>query len=340
MRRRGFTLIELLVVIAIIAILIALLLPAVQQAREAARRTQCRNNLKQWGLALHNYHDNFNRFPMGSLANQGFGMSFYPRLLPYIDQSPLYNRLTFEGGSPGWTGSGTGSSVNGPACNGIVIAPMVCPSSPLDPLIASGGGFNTTAPSYVGISGAVDEDKTSASAPASDTDGFVEQRQRPGANCCGGGNPQNGILAMGGMLNPNQSLDLGKATDGTSNVIVMGERSDWMFDPSGVRVDVRGGAPHGFLMGTDGGGVIVNWDGPNNRSFNLTTVRYAPGTRNANLPGVGNNHGPNNPLISAHTGGTHALFGDGRVAFISDNINLANFKALCTRDDGRTVDAP
>ena len=98
---RGFTLIELLVVIAIIAILIALLLPAVQQAREAARRTQCKNMLKQWGLALHNYHDTHNRLPYGcmGLANStpptnNFG--FHVLLLPYIDQAPLYNQFNFS----------------------------------------------------------------------------------------------------------------------------------------------------------------------------------------------------------------------------------------------------
>ncbi len=90
---RGFTLIELLVVIAIIAILIALLLPAVQQAREAARRTQCKNNLKQLGLAVHNYHDTFNGFQLGCNATivNGWGNSLWVGLLPYFDQAPMYN---------------------------------------------------------------------------------------------------------------------------------------------------------------------------------------------------------------------------------------------------------
>jgi len=126
LRNRAFTLIELLVVIAIIAILIALLLPAVQQAREAARRTQCKNHLKQIGLALHNYHDVFGVFPPGrnSLAGTDYlGHSCHTRLLPYIDQAPLYNSMDLNNGfnSP--------PNFNTPELT--MIAPYLCPSNPV-----------------------------------------------------------------------------------------------------------------------------------------------------------------------------------------------------------------
>ncbi|OYW13961.1 MAG: hypothetical protein B7Z55_16195, partial [Planctomycetales bacterium 12-60-4] len=128
--RRGFTLIELLVVIAIIAILIALLLPAVQQAREAARRSQCVNNLKQLGLAIHNYHDNFNAFPPGWIGvtnrtpdtegNSGFAWGAH--LLPQLDQSPLYGRLNFN------------RECYDPAFNAVAMSTVLpafrCPSDP------------------------------------------------------------------------------------------------------------------------------------------------------------------------------------------------------------------
>ena len=102
-RRSGFTLIELLVVIAIIAILIALLLPAVQQAREAARRSTCKNNLKQLALALHNYHDTHRSFPVGLMrpdsnpaSTQGHGVGWSAMILPFMHQAPLYNSINWN----------------------------------------------------------------------------------------------------------------------------------------------------------------------------------------------------------------------------------------------------
>ncbi|MDB5338411.1 MAG: hypothetical protein JWN70_4030, partial [Planctomycetaceae bacterium] len=94
--RSGFTLIELLVVIAIIAVLIALLLPAVQQAREAARRSQCKNNLKQLGLALHNYHDTYGVFPYAQTPCCSGGHTWVEMLLPFMDQAPMYNQINFN----------------------------------------------------------------------------------------------------------------------------------------------------------------------------------------------------------------------------------------------------
>lgn len=135
MRRAAFTLVELLVVIAIIGILIALLLPAVQAAREAARRTQCNNNLKQLGLALHNHHDTFKFFPSGSLLSAQFGPSPLVFMLPYVEQSAL-REIGFDDtdivGNPGALYSGASAGVN--AANDRVSATkvplFVCPSDP------------------------------------------------------------------------------------------------------------------------------------------------------------------------------------------------------------------
>src|SRR5687768_14879280 len=146
MRRRGFTLIELLVVIAIIAALIALLLPAVQQAREAARRSQCKNNLKQIGLGLHNYHDTHRTFPPALISSGRYANSTYAPvlnttgwvlILPYIDQAPMYNKYNFNvpssisnplGGRPLAGGAST-SDANKPIYS-TKLEVYNCPSDP------------------------------------------------------------------------------------------------------------------------------------------------------------------------------------------------------------------
>lgn len=136
-RRKAFTLIELLVVIAIIAILIALLLPAVQQAREAARRSTCKNNLKQIGLALHNYHDAHGAFPAGRYSSAGqiyLGHSTQTMLLPYIDQAPLYNSMDVS--------IGFNAAPNFGAASATVLPAFLCPSNPVTEGVNWTGGTN------------------------------------------------------------------------------------------------------------------------------------------------------------------------------------------------------
>lgn len=338
-RRRGFTLIELLVVIAIIAILIALLLPAVQQAREAARRSSCKNNMKQIGLALHNYHDVYSTFPPGSVrANGGeWGPSWWAFVLPYLDQAPLFNQLEFEGTHTGWShgnGNGNAGFRNGQRASGVIISPMICPSSPLPKTKDTGGGHQLVLPHYVGVGG------------ASDGNGFVNgstHPQRTRTGCCGSDN--NGLVADGGVMLVAQNKAIKDITDGTTNQILIGEASHFALDENENPISIQG--THGWLMGTTR--VPSNWWGE--RPFNLTFVRYPPNhvrnwtpgsdplmTNPATLRGgngIGENFGANNGLYSPHTGGVQVTIGDGSVRFVSDNINMETLRRLCTRDDGK-----
>ncbi len=336
-KSRGFTLIELLVVIAIIAILIALLLPAVQQAREAARRTQCKNNLKQLGLAFHNYHDVFNKFPPGAVhsavprsgtGNTSFGPSFYCMLLPYVEQAPLYQSLNLSGRSPGYINESAGSA--GAANQAIVLAagPMTflrCPSSPgpvSDPTFTGRDPFAH----YAGISGAVD--------PVS----FTETRLYDDGVL--------GIISGGGMMIANQAMNLRDCTDGSSNTMHLGEMSGRLKRLDGTFSWVApSGTVHGWLMGTRNRGVAPNLNPGNTaqgdeRCFNMVSIRYSPNQvpfANQLFPGMGSNQGANNPLNSMHTGGVQILLSDGSVRFISENMNLETLKQLSTRDDGQVV---
>ncbi len=338
MRKRGFTLIELLVVIAIIAILIALLLPAVQQAREAARRTQCKNNLKQLGLALHNYHDTFNTLPIGAVgsANWGWGMSWYMRILPYIDQAPVYNKITFSGLHHGWTHSAGGPE--GPL-NGAVLAQarinaVICPSSPLAKA-RDAGEYVITNAQYYGITGAVNGN------------GYTNPANKQ-ITCCGccGGQQGNGFFSSSGTFAIAESFGFKDMTDGTSNVMAVGEASNFVYDADpatgGTRTRQVNGT-HGIMMGSPHPVTIDAWGGGGtmDRPFNLNTVRFSPNApvidNHPNWPGVGDNYGSNNPLNSAHTGGVQILLNDGSARFLSDNVDMLTLKYLCARNDGKTL---
>lgn len=317
--RRAFTLIELLVVIAIIAVLIALLLPAVQQAREAARRTQCKNSLKQIGLGLFNYESTFNTFPIGSRNDGmgGFGPSWWAGTLPYIDYAPLYNRLNFSGSQCGWVGAGSGNGdLNGQASNGVNIPLMSCPSSPLPPMIKV-GNYNVNGNQYLGISGAVTGN------------GFTEARVVNCCNCCST-QAGSGVIASGGVFVANQSIPIRMMTDGTSNVMMVGECSNFLMPGQ-----VNPASTDGWLMGSSGNGSGSSFDG--SRADNITTINYPPNSVTTATAGVSQNYGSNNGLLSAHVGGVQVLLGDGTVRFISNNINMLTLRYLATRDDNNPV---
>ena len=318
LRFRGFTLIELLVVIAIIAVLIALLLPAVQQAREAARRTQCKNNLKQLGLALHNYLDVSGTFPIGSNNTRpgGWGVPLWVGILPYVDQAPVFMQWDFNSSQVGWI---DGNANNGPLVSGKKMGQWFCPSSPLPELGRARGNApgGIAIPTYAGNAGTVGVFGT-----------FNETRVR---------NNWNGQNGLGGFFTQMDSHRLEKMRDGTTNVIAMVEQSDWVVDQANLstRVDLRssGGdacCGYGWPMGSANTG---------DRQYGITTVLLPPGTKRVpyNTYGYGADGGSQYPVQSAHTGGSHVLLGDGSVRFISDNIDFVTFKMLLTRDDGQVA---
>jgi len=313
-KQGGFTLVELLVVIAIIGILVALLLPAVQAAREAGRRSQCLNQIKQWSLGCHNYHDTYKKLPASTPPNGGWGPSWMVWLTPYVEQQALYQR--FDMSQQFWN-----NAYNDGVANNVNFAILHCPSSPLDPNgtpgnMAQGTAANTT---YVGIAGAAN---------------FPNDPRQ----AAGGG----GIMAGNGTIIANGRLNLAALTDGTSNVLMISEHSTFTKDNNGAKQDWRGSQPHSWIMGINQGS---NFYGGDNRSFNMTSVRYVINDKtlyqdNPGSTGVGFNMGCNIPLKSAHPGGVLGGLGDGSVQFLTDTMPLLLLQQFCVRDDGNVVALP
>jgi prepilin-type N-terminal cleavage/methylation domain-containing protein/prepilin-type processing-associated H-X9-DG protein len=340
MRKRGFTLVELLVVIAIIGVLVALLLPAVQAAREAARRSQCSNNLKQIGLGLQNYHDTFNNLPYGARsrgaggAASSIGPSWHVAILPFCEQKNLYEQLDIR---ERVSGEGYNHANMRAQSNNAKIGYLICPSSPFPQMENPQGGSPTTmqvVPSYVGIAGAVVAEGA-AGTPA--TYFATETRQKAAGT--GSGN-----LSGGGLLLGNQVVNMAAATDGTSNTIVAGETSDFFWESGTTRRQIDGGNGCGWLCGTntnlDVNGAITS----SHTFYNLTTVRHSIGANGRpsgspayNAAGIHAQHGCNNPLLSAHPNGAQVVFMDGHVDLLTRQVALYILKRLATRDDGQAI---
>ncbi len=298
-RSRGFTLIELLVVIAIIAVLIALLLPAVQQAREAARRTQCKNNMKQLGLALHNYHDTFLLFPMsygnGVYDESGRMVSWLFGVFPYIDQAPLYNSLNFS--------VGVNATPQNLAAAQQVIPAYLCPSDSTNGNGKLNGRANMSGNFYA---------VTSYKAVSGNNWawGNYQYSSPNGRNA----NQTNGLDLGNGWMCRNSGgkvivTAMKHLTDGTSNVTMVGEA-------------LAGRCSHDTTF-----------------SFNHTTatcsipLNYYYKNKTIDINDWGNNYS----FASQHVGGGHFTMGDGTVRFISENIDLQLYRNLASIDGGETI---
>jgi prepilin-type N-terminal cleavage/methylation domain-containing protein len=313
---RGFTLIELLVVIAIIAVLIALLLPAVQQAREAARRTQCKNNLKQIGLAIHNYHDNYKLFPINMMGDRNIGTNFMTGTwgnvswlamsLPYIDQAPLYNTINWSDQNRIMTNSSQASNI---AARRTVINAFLCPSNPQPSKLTNGAqggddwgsGLDGGRTDYVGNMGWM-------SAGHRDCPQGIYSGNFNGAGWADASD--NAQLAnCNGVIGWQFCIGIANITDGTSNTMAVLEDHHWVTkgNPSQTQNDalwMSSYAIHSTKM-------PINWDPQNDFRCDQWS--------------------------STHVGGAHGLLSDGSIRFVSENVAWQVRAALGTRSGNEVL---
>ncbi len=317
---RAFTLIELLVVIAIIAILIALLLPAVQQAREAARRTQCKNNLKQLGLALHNYESTYRVFPPGSLGYP-FVWSAPAQLLPYVEQGSLQATLVFH--VPPMTAFGAGYNATDVARNEAAaqlrIPFLTCPSDKDRVPGSPYGGISYPACAGSGINNpSIATDDGSIS----NADGVIYQRSRTGFH---------------------------EVTDGTSNTVLFGEQllgdgqSTAANSPQERRLRVIELSMGTQTTPTSCDASVGPWSGQRGAKWinghladTMYNHYYGPNSATPDCHNGFHNFALTSAR-SAHTGGVQVGLVDGSVRFVNDSIDLVLWRALATRSGGEVI---
>jgi len=314
--RRGFTLIELLVVIAIIAVLIALLLPAVQAAREAARRAECINNLKQLGIAMHNYHDTLGSFPPGALNNPGgFAaprQTWMPHLYPYMEATVLYNNINFSDTGPfGLPWYNTGNSVGTTAVTAATIKTLLCPSDMMSPepfTQAAGGLTNYLSKSnYLGFFGNVN----------------MGVAKTPG-------DPTH----LKGTFGYNTVTRISQFLDGASNTLMIGE---YLTGAGQDPADVRGCLWVDFA----GNSMLFTQLTPNSSSPDLLYPIYCVSYPRLNLPCANGTGGGTDTAASRsrHPGGVNVLVGDGSVRFVKNSLNVNVWRSLGSIAGGEVVSA-
>lgn len=295
---RGFTLIELLVVIAIIAVLIALLLPAVQQAREAARRTQCKNNMKQIGLAMHNYHDQCNTFPYGVMNVGTYHVrdTWMQQIMPMIEQGNMYT--SYQADMSQWVMDVA------PAIRDKSLAALQCPSDPSSPAKGASGGYRSGA------------------------DGFQ------GNYVVCHGKTQNYLTDNGGLFSWNSRNGLKSVIDGTSNTILASE----VMIRGAANTGGWGEGGGYWGGGEGGGFGFTTQYPPNSSVSDIVYSCKSTTWPNAPCKASPNGYSTQLILArSYHTGGVHATMADGAVRFISNNIDVNVFNNLGTRNGGEVV---
>ena len=341
-RRPGFTLVELLVVIAIIGILIALLLPAVQAAREAARRAQCSNNMKQIGLGLHNYHDSYKTFPFAWMLYLPGGripelnlQCWGTRILPYMEQGAVYDR--YDDRYPSVTlFAGIPAVQQNLDTIKIVIPEFICPSTPADGVDRI---YNSDL-SPIGwplIWDAAPSDYTAITGVRGD----FSRLAYAGWSGSGG---RDGVLQFNGhdAANPAAPEELNTSsianiTDGTSNTVMVGERT------GGGEIFLKGGriapsgAPYDDARNSNGGGWGDFLNGEHWYSGSL--FDGTPGPDGGPCP-INCTNRRSAGFYAFHPGGAQFLLADGTVRFISETVDAFTFAAITTRQRGEVAPMP